>query len=336
MTILGSKLVLAACGCCLVAAALAGAAGGGKGPFGEYCRYVEAGPPGPRGNKLVVFGPSGGIQIRRKGRKIRVSNIFAPPCTGGRPTVDNLDRIILRVTQRPPDSEPVRVDLRGGPFRPGATPEPSRDQIEILADGFALEVEGGKGADAMVARTLGGGHIGVDLDRSAHSQRRDYEIVVPRSPYALKLIGGRGRDRLDTRGITNMGDHRQRHVIRLYGKHGSDLILGGPRDEWRIEDGAGNDVVRTGGGDDEVVLGRGHDTVFGGRGRDSLYYAVYERFAGLDPTDVSDRVFGGPGADYLSDENRARDLLRCGPGIDEFEIEPQDRPGDDCERRVHP
>ncbi|HEV2858355.1 MAG TPA: calcium-binding protein [Solirubrobacterales bacterium] len=330
------KVALAACGCFLATAALAGAAGGGKGPFGEYCRYVEAGPPGPRGNKLVVFNRSGGIRIRRKGREIRVVNLFMGRCTGGQPTVDNLDRIVLRVTKKPPESEPVRIDLRGGPFQPGATPEPSRDQIEILADGFALEVEGEKGADAMVARTLGGGHIGVDLDGAAHNQRRDYEIVVPRSPYALKLIGGRGRDRLDTRGITNMGDHRQRHVIRLYGKHGSDLILGGPRDEWRIEDGAGDDLVRTGGGDDEVLLGRGHDTVFGGRGRDSLYFAVYERFAGLDPTDMSDRVFGGPGADRLSDENRHRDVLRCGSGIDEFETEPRDRPGADCERLVHP
>lgn len=330
------KISLVVCGCFLATVALAEAAGGGKGPFGEYCRYLEAGPAGPRGNKLVVFGPSGGIKIRREGRKIHVVNLFMGRCTGAEPTVDNVDRIILRVTKRPPDSEPIRVDLRGGPFQPGATPEPSQDQIEILADGFALEVEGEKGADAMIARTLGGGQIGVDLDGAAHSRSRDYEIVIPRSPYALKLIGGRGRDRLDTRGITNMGDHLQRRVIRLYGRHGSDLILGGPRDEWRIEDGAGDDFIRTGGGDDEVVLGRGRDTVFGGPGRDSLYYAVYERFAGLDPTDLPDRVFGGAGADYLSDENSHRDLLRCGPGFDEFETEPHDRPGEDCERRVYP
>ena len=325
------KLVLAVCGCCLAAAALVGAASGGKGPLGEYCRYVEAGPPGPRGNELVVFNSAYEIAIRREGRRIRVVNLVSGHCTEVPLTVDDVDRIILRAPYNR-GSEPVRINLRGGPFQPGATPEQSGSEIEIVADVPVLEVEGGKGADTMVARTLRGGGIGVDLNGSKDHRKRDYEIVIPRPPHALKLIGDGGRDRLDTRGITNMGDPF-RHVIRLFGKHGSDLILGGPRQEWRIEDGAGNDLVRAGGGNDEVALGLGHDTVFGGHGRDSLYYGVYQRFGGTPP-DVSDRIFGGPGNDILGDGNRHRDLLRCGPGIDTFEPEPRDRQSADCEQRT--
>jgi len=327
------KLVLAVCGCCLATAALAGAAGGGKGVFGEYCRYVEAGPPGPRGNKLVVFNSRGETAIRREGRGIRVVNFIRGHCTGDAPTVDNLDRIILRVPHNRGEGEEVRINLRGGPFGPGATPEPSGGEIEITADVPALEVEGGKGPDSMVARTLRDGRIGLDLDGPADRGERDYEIVFPHAPFLLRLAGNRGRDRLDTRGITNMGVGF-RHVIRLLGKLGSDLILGGPRNEWRIEDGAGNDLVRTGGGNDEVLLGLGHDTVFGGRGRDTLYYSVAFRLGGVNPPDPSDRLFGGPGKDVLSDENRHRDLLRCGPGLDEFRAEPHDRPGGDCEQRL--
>jgi len=327
------KVALAACGCCLAAAAVAGAAGGGKGPLGEYCRYVEAGPPGPRGNELVIFSPTGEAWIKREGREIRVTGLLRSRCSGGPPTVDNVDRILLRVPYNL-GNEIARIVLRGGPFEPGATPEPSGSEIEIVADVPFLEVEGATGADSMVVRTLAGGRVGLDLSRSAARGARDYEILMPRPPFGLRLVGGRGRDRLDTRGLTNMGDPGWRHVIRLFGKHGADRILGGPRDEWRVEDGAGNDFVRLGGGNDEVLIGLGHDTVFGGRGRDDLTYNVYHRFGEINPPDGSDRIFGGPGKDILSDENRHRDLLRCGPGSDEFRAEPHDRPGKDCEQRL--
>ena len=156
-------------------------------------------------------------------------------------------------------------------------------------------------------------------------------MVLRRLPNLLRIYGGSGSDMIDARRVRRIGDRKERHKLWLVGERGRDTIIGSPRAEQRIEDGAGDDLVRAGGGDDDVWMGLGHDLVFGGGGDDELGYTVYERFGGIPP-DYPDRIFGGPGNDRLEDFNRHSDLLRCGPGHDEAQRGRHDHPGADCEK----
>ena len=287
------------------------------------CEYVKAGPPGPRGNRLVVWRRNGVYSVRREGKRIVV---------GGRDfgcrmaTIYNVDRILLRA-----DRETVVVSERDGAFAPGATHERGGSEIEIRADVPQLEWLGSEGPDQVRVSTLSRGRVGLQLDAAADGRVPDYDMILPHPPKALRLLAGHGADLLSSRRLTNMGDHGLYHVIRLFGEQGNDTLLGGPRDEWRLEDGAGDDLVATGGGSDEIALGLGHDVVFGGGGNDNLYYAVYRGRSNRTRPDVADRLFGGFGNDLLSDENRHRDLLDCGPGHDIALGEKHDRPRRDCE-----
>jgi hypothetical protein len=287
------------------------------------CEYVEAGPPGPRGNRLVVWRRNGVYSIQREGKRI----VVAGRDFGCRQaTIHNVDRILLRA-----DHETVSVSERRGAFAPGATRERSGSEIEIHADVPQLEWIGSKGRDRVGVRTLSRGRVGLQLDAAADGAIPDYDVILPGPPKALRLLAGHGADRLSSRGLTTMGDPGLYHVIRLFGEQGDDTLLGGPRGEWRLEDGAGDDLVVTGGGHDEVALGLGHDTVFAGGGSDNVYYAVYHGGSNTTRPDVPDRLFGGTGNDLLSDENRHRDLLDCGPGHDIALRERHDRPRRNCE-----
>lgn len=287
------------------------------------CEYVKAGPPGPRGNRLVVWRRNGVYSIQREGKRIIVrGREFGCQMA----TIYNVDRILLRA-----DHETVVVSERRGAFAPGATRELAGSEIEIRADVPQLEWIGGTGADQVRVSTLSRNRVGLQLDAVADGRASDYDMILPRPPKALRLLAGHGADLLSSRGLTNMGDHGLYHVIRLFGEQGNDKLLGGPRDEWRLEDGAGDDLVATGRGSDEIALGLGHDTVFGGGGNDNLYYNVYRGRSNRTRPDLADRLFGGSGNDLLSDQNRHRDLLDCGAGHDVALGEKHDRPDRDCE-----
>lgn len=289
----------------------------------DRCEYIQAGPPGPTGNRLAVFGFSY-VYVRRDGPRIEVA-YHGPRCTGPQATIWNTDRIFIRS-----EGEEVVVDESEGRLAPGATAERHSPEIEIAVSG-RIEYQGGDGRDEAVASTLKDGRIGIDLDPAADRGKREYDLVSTHKPPAvLKLRGNGGPDLISTRGVTNMGDLRLRRVIRLFGGPGNDTILGGPHAEWRIRDGHGDDRVHGGGGFDEILTGRGRDTVFGGKGPDLIEYGVWERFSGRPP-DVSDRFYGGPGDDSISDYNRSRDFIDCGPGRDRYQREPRDPPGRDCE-----
>ncbi|HET7506808.1 MAG TPA: calcium-binding protein [Solirubrobacterales bacterium] len=317
------RLGLFAAVACVVATMTAATAVSGSSSEVDSCEYVEAGSPGPAGNRLEVSSTFSELEIFRKGDRIVVR---APGvhCIGGPATVSNLDSIVLR-------GENVVIDERGGLFAPGASGEGGGAEIEIAVYSKRLTLEGRPRADSIAAATLGNGQVSVDVDRDAASS--DWDIALREGiPALLMLKGAEGPDRVDAKRLTGMGDAHLEHVIRLFGEDGDDTILGGPGAEFRISDGRGDDLVRSGPGNDSVTLGRGHDRVYGGGGDDEISYDVYERFTGT-PADPSDRLFGGPGDDYLGDLNRHSDLLRCGPGRDRVEPESKDRPAADCERR---
>jgi Ca2+-binding RTX toxin-like protein len=317
-------VVAAVCGLLLATSALAIGAGR-RNPFDEHCTYVTAGPPGPKGNRLVIVGDE--VRIHRDGPRIRVF-YRGPRCTGTQATVHNIDRIVGRT-----ESEGIYIDQADyGRFGPGATPERFGSEIEFSLESDKVEVLGTQGPDWIRARTLPGGHVALNLDRSADGTKPDYDVTVTgKVPDALLIRGYEGNDRIDARRLTNMGDnHQLERVIRLFGDAGDDTILGSPGSEWRLKDGPGDDLVIAGAGFDSVDFGRGHDTIYGGPGGDDLIYSTWERFTG-QPADAPDRIYGGGGEDQIIDLNRHSDLIRCGSGYDDVERERIDRPAADCE-----
>lgn len=294
---------------------------------GEGCAYVEAGPPGPRGNRLLVRG-YGEPSLRRHGGEIVVDE--GPiGCGRVRPSVRQVDRIVIVA-----EYSGVMIDERGGAFAPGATPEPSGSEIEIEIRGAeTLTLYRGRSRSATAIGPGPRGALGLDLDRTDDRRSHDLELTTEKKELKrLKIYAEQGDDLIDSRRLTGFADNPVGFpLFRFFAGAGDDTILGGPEEE-EILDGPGTDLIRAGGNDDAVAFGPGRDVVYGGRGDDTLAYA----FIGLGPRspDFADRLFGGPGSDFLSDRNGKPDLMRCGPGSDEVEPEALDPLGPGCESYV--
>ena len=270
------------------------------------CSY--AGPPA---NVMTVTVSGGSFPmgvIKRRGLEITASEFLEQPtpCSGGTPTVLNTDTISVLLASE--GSADLRLD--GGPFAPGATPEPEgASELEIQfsgAEGLA-EVIGTSRGDELHWGP-GGDHAGLNLNpRSAG----DSDVDV--------TIGG------------------EDSFIIASGAGGSDRILGGPgmpvNDGVFTKGGRGNDILKaplnTGGildgesGNDSITGGRDSDLISGGRGND--------RIAGGDgPDNVKgdagrDRLSGGAGRDSINSRDSSRDTVSCGPGRDRVEADRRDR-----------
>lgn len=314
----------------LVAAVLSATsldASGKQDPFHDSCEYVEAGPPGPRGNELVVIDPYT-LNLWRKGERIVVGN-GGPRCEGGVPTVHNLDRIVVHA-----GGEGFGFLGRRGRLGPGATPEKGRSEIELTVYAHRIDITGTTGGDSIVARTRSGGLTSFDLDRGEGPDAHDFDIALfARSP-GIWIEADDGNDRIDARGLTEaVRRDRLRPAFRLEGGHGEDTIIGGEEGE-EIKGDGGDDLIFAGRGDDLIDIGHGRDRAYGGPGADSVGYEGYERFTGW-VADVPDHLYGGPGDDYLNDLNHVLDTIRCGPGRDYVELGriSRDRAGPDCEQK---
>jgi Ca2+-binding RTX toxin-like protein len=303
------------------------AASGRQDPFHDSCEYVQAGPPGPRGNKLVVIDPYT-TNIWRDGEGIVVSN-GGPRCEGGTPTVHNVDRIVVHA-----GGEGFGFFGHHGRLGPGATPEKGRSEIELTVYAHRIDLEGTTGNDLIVARSRNRSLTVFDLDRGSGPAAHDFDIALHARSPGVRIEGDDGDDRIDARGLTEkFRRDRILPAFRLVGGHGDDAIVGGDEGEW-IKADAGNDLVLAGRGDDDVDIGRGRDRAYGGPGDDSVGYEGYERFTGW-VEDPPDRLFGGPGNDRLDDLNHHVDLIRCGPGRDHVEVGriSRDRAAPDCEQK---
>jgi Ca2+-binding RTX toxin-like protein len=107
----------------------------------------------------------------------------------------------------------------------------------------------------------------------------------------------RGREQADR---VTMGGRRL--SIHVNGRHGNDILIGGPAGEFldgefgndRVSGGRGNDVLQGGPGNDRLSGGRGNDRLTGAGGRN--------------------RLSGGSGRDVLDALNGERDVVNCGSG----------------------
>lgn len=315
---------------CLLAVLMlsSGTAAGDLDAYGEGCEYVEAGPPGPKGNRLLVVGV-GEPQLLRSGDALVVRN---GPLGCGRTRVDSVDRVVIKA-----EGSSVAVDESGGRFGPGATPERGGSEIEIYvraAEIFSLH----RGPRDSVTRIEMGANdtVAFNLNPAADGPRRDRDLSVSLSKDELrriKVFAEEGDDLIDARRLTGIPDnHIGFPFIRLHGGLGRDAILGGPEAE-ELYDGPGSDLIRGAGGEDQIRLGTGSDTIYGGIGGDGLVYTSPLGAAG-GRRDAADRLFAGPGADVIQDDNGYPDVIRCGPGNDLLDAHGRDR-GRDCEKVRH-
>jgi Ca2+-binding RTX toxin-like protein len=283
----------------------------------ERCEYRRGGPPGPAGNSLLVVSLEG-VFVHRVGREIRVSADVR--CQGPQATVDNVDEIDIVGSAE--GGGPV-IDERNGRFGPGA----GGDGIKFRVRGPKVTVHGTNGRDQIVVATVDGE---TEIDLAAGPRRTRFDVFMTAGPPELVTIeGGHGDDLLDAR--PDRRPTNEKHRLKLLGGAGDDEVYGSPGNDWRLEDGPGNDLVVGGTGNDVIRFAGGHDTLVGGPGDDEIAYSVYEGFHTVP--DPGDRIFAGPGRDLVADANRHRDLLDCGPGFDQVVHEPHDRPEPNCERK---
>lgn len=267
-------------------------------------------------NRLTVTADRGAFgEIYRRGSEIMVGESLEHPrlCSGGEPTVLNTDTI--KVVTRGGFSF-VELDLGGGAFGPGATPE---------ADG-ASEVEivfSGRGAFASVRGTSradefhwgpGGVQAGLNLN-PRNSGDQDVDVTVRGRFSFLVAVGAAGDDTI----IPAPGGVGPNEAgVFSDGGTGNDLLIAPPSGGGTLEGGPGKDRLiggsdflgdnlDGGSGNDRVVGGAGPDVIKGGRGRDLLS--------------------GGRGRDRINSRDSTRDRVRCGPGRDRVKADRRDRLG---------
>jgi Ca2+-binding RTX toxin-like protein len=281
------------------------------------CSYVEAGAPGPAGNVLRIEDESdSATHIHRQGDEVVVSSNAereATACSGGTPTVFNIDQIEYQTT----NSAPFFNYIGSKPLAPGATPEPNGSEIEVLVkeeyEPPVLNVGGTGGDDSIAVGQLGPHEIGVNTNVKADGGEpdADFVIVAPHPSEALVRIVGKGGN--DT--ITGMGGPEfigpaPADRLALSGGIGNDTLIGSPHDD-RLRGDAGDDVVIGGKGGDLIRIGPGRDLARGGAGPDRI-----EDFE-ADAEAAPDRVLGGAGNDTIDVAQHPPldgDTVDCGPG----------------------
>jgi len=271
------------------------------------CSYAE-----PPTNLLTVTTDRDGLaEIRRTGQEIRVRESGKPrqACSGGVPTVLNTDTIMVRVNGLVSFAE---LQLAGGPFAPGATPEPEgapEIEVEFRGSNPFGTVVGTPAADEF-QWGHGGVHAGLNLNPGS-ADDRDVDVTLGGNVLVGFLVadGAAGHDRIiPTAGLPLLGEAWAK------GGRGDDLLVA-PRNGAILEGGPGDDVLSGSRGPDElhgdagsdlVVGAQGGDLIRGGRGRDLL--------------------LGGRGADFIFRERDSqRDRIRCGPGRDRVKADRFDR-----------
>lgn len=308
-----------------------------------HCRYIEAGPPGPRGNVLRID-RSVYVKLRREGPVIQVIGDHLEEqieervavCEGPTPTIHSIDRIVY---VPPLGSHKIAIDESRGLFLPGASAEPGGDEIEIAVElPFAkkgrpprVSIVGSDRPDRIRVGALPGGRTGFNLDVDHDGAVKDADLAVSSvSPVHIDVAGGDGDDRIvaSGAGAEFVGPLPRPRGLGLRGEGGSDLIVGSPRADhlgnYFRKGERGADAVYGRDGDD-TLLGTDSDRLFGGVGDDSILLRPGES------TGSPGFYSGGPGHDYFDTRDKVRDKIDCGPGIDHLLVEPIDAWRPDCE-----
>jgi Ca2+-binding RTX toxin-like protein len=292
----------------------------------------------------ISVGPSGEILVAGE------------PCFDAR--VSTVDRLVVVAG---PGHQAVTLDLAGGPFAPGDTPEPDAGEVEIeVGLGLGDDRVTIKGGEAPAGIVVGGSGINLNaspqadptlpvvdpVDRTvpdADLRLRDVELLEVRAgegPDVVSGAGGEGTGSPYPMGIAvdaGLGDDT---VVggtgddTLLGGDGADSLEGAPGDDEvlglegtdSVDGGDGSDLLDGGQGDDSMVGGLGDDEERGGEDDDTFVQEL---------ADGSDALLGGPGTDAADYRSRgARVRLSPDGTADDGEEGEEDDVGPDVEDLV--
>ena len=267
--------------------------------------------------------------------------------------VDSIDASLAGVSDG--DRVTFTISLRGGPFAPGATPDPSgQSEIEMSVDlsGHVPDnifVEGSRHRDrlSLVGEDFslnGDSDADVVTTGTAESAQSDCWLDDPEYPECdgLGLIGRGGNDIL-----TEVTGARPRwSYLTVRGGGGNDHI-DAQADVYAhdVQGDRGDDVMRTSGsvplagndGADVLIGGPWSDSLLGGGGPDILRGRGADDF--LDGGEGGDELSGGAGPDFIYGFNGndtlvgglGNDELRGEDGFDICDLDPADTVRDTCE-----
>jgi hypothetical protein len=263
------------------------------------------------GTLTLAVGTSGfteGIAVIRSGDQVQVLvDSFEPPetgplpiqCSGGTPTVTSID--LIKVIGTPELPALVDISLAGGPFAPGASPEPDGSpEIEIdVEQVFSVNVVGSEGSDGVSVGELdglGAANLNAGTEASPDADLLARPLTVP----------GRKRTRSPDIEVHTMGGA---DTITI----GGPLFSGPPQDETEVDGGDGDDTLVGSKRTDQLNGGDGNDVLLGLGGHDSL--AGRDGADLLDSGALGDFVIGGAGEDRIR-SGGGRDFVTSGSGRD--------------------
>ena len=264
---------------------------------------VECVVPGGNEARVILRGDGAGVTLVRgpQGELL----VGGEQCFNA--TVARIDRI---VAVGGPGHQAVTIDLTGGPFAPGVTPEGDGEgeiefEVALGSGEDRLTVRGSDGIDSIVL-----GSEGINLNAPAPAAQgqaaRPDEVtgdadVAAREVEELVARAGGGADVVSAAGGEGTAEPFPA-ALEIDGGLGADNLTGGLGAD-TVLGGEGSDVLDGGPGDDLVLGLEAPDDLHGGEGADRLD-------GGADP----DRLRGGPG----DDEERGDE------GGDVFVQEPED------------
>jgi RTX calcium-binding nonapeptide repeat (4 copies) len=200
------------------------------------------------------------------------------------------------------------IDLRGGPFTPGAPNEPGNtDEIDIQAlmgeGDDRLYVYGGPGADFWRTGRTDNGFTGLNLNadiESAPSETPNSDVDL-RDTELVVLMSGAGDDRVLAGGGPEF-DGPLSTRVEINGEGGDDQLVGGNGPDHFL-DGPGSDNVNGGAENDTIAeYGPvGEDDVFsGGPGSDQIAWADFQAPMRVDLRIAGRQDTGAGGKDLLT------------------------------------
>lgn len=280
---------------------------------GLSCRYVAAGPDGPRGNRLEIKATRFEEVVALlpgKGSNIEVTDdqrMKPLACKGGKPTMVNIDRVNFTADRRATGSSMYIAEAPE--FGPGATPaEAGGKGITFIAKGPSLSFGiGGTDGPDLIQMGMEGKAAALDFfpDLYPDSESGDNIDAKIYAKFVNLLVrGGQGADAIAGSQIdysSTWFSGPLRVPTSIYGEVGPDALTGGKSMDY-LDGGPGGDFMLGAQGADQLLGGGGIDTFIAGPGRDEI-----------------DALDGIGGED-----------LRCGRGRDlaRMDLKDQDR---DCE-----
>jgi hypothetical protein len=238
------------------------------------------------------------VSLRRAGESIRLSKFLGPDLAcEGEPTVTNTDLIAISGA----GFSGVVIDLKGGPFAPGATPEAGdSSEIEFITTGSGdpggITVLQGTGRADHFRFMAAGGVTGLNLNPGAGDNDVEIEVPDPNRSNAIFLAaGGGGKDTIDVVG-------RPRLVPFAEGGAGDDTLDARTAFGSILDGGAGRDRILGSTGFDLIAPGRGTDRVSASGGADLIE---------VDRDGSQDRIDCGGGRDEVDGRDQADRLRSC-------------------------